>query len=103
MARGTVLAQNKDYRGKLSKPVMDKILDDFNNNTKELESKGKSVKCYQINGGDGLTKGAQESFDNFSNEVGKNGKFSIYLTNEQVNKLNNSLNNKVSNKNKNKA
>ena len=99
--RKIVLAQNKDYSGKISKPVMEQIVDDFKENIEELESKGKTVAGTVINGGEGLTKGAQEVFDEYTEEMQEKDKFSIYNTNEDVNKIKESLQNKVKNRNKN--
>ena len=77
-----------------------KIVDDFKENIEELEGKGKTVAGTILNGGEGLTKGAQEVFDDYTEEMKSKEKFSIHNTNKDVNKIKESLQNKVKNKNK---
>ncbi len=100
--RAIVLGQDKDYKGKLSKPVVENVIEGFKENIEGLENAGKKVAGCELNGGKGMTKGAQEAWDDFSEEMDNNDKFAIYNTNEEINKIRETLRNRNKNKNKNK-
>ena len=83
-----VNVQVKNYGSKLSKQVVDGVIDKFKKNKAD---------GYILVGGNGMTKGAESSFNNFSTNVEKEGGFTKYITNDQANKLHNNLFNKVKN------
>lgn len=73
---------NKDYNGKISKPVVDKFLKDIDKNPEYAE--------HWLAGGSELTKGAKETFEK-SNSVIR------YYSKSNMNKIDNYYQNEIDN------
>lgn len=101
MSRFQILTQDKDYEGKISKPAMKKIVLDFKEQYKDSLGIKPLIGGFEINGGVGLTKPAQEVFDQFQKWCGEKGLFCIYNNNEELEKIRINLSNRVHNINHN--
>lgn len=102
MIRYRVLSQDKDYEGKIGKPAMKKMVLDFKEQYKDSLGTKPSIGGFEINGGFGLTKGAQEELDVFKKWCEEKGLFCIYNMNEELEKVRINLSNRVHNTNHNK-
>ena len=97
--RKTILGQDKDYSGPLSRPVVENVTEKFKQRYNDSDS---SIGGFELNGGERMTKGGKEVWDQFIDWAKNNNMDAEYNNNDDLNRMKNRLNNRVKNKNKNK-
>lgn len=96
-----VIGQDKNYEGKLSKYVVDGVITKFQKLYEKYSSEKKTIEAFELNGGAGLTAGAEDSWHEFECWCRRRGIDAIYNTSDDVNKIISNLRIRVENKNKN--
>ena len=96
-----IIGQDKNYEGKLSKTVVDNVIKNFKRVFEEYSRSKKIIEAFELNGGEGMTSGAAESWKEFKKWCRKNKVDAIYNTSSDIDKIIQSLRVRVDNKNKN--
>ena len=96
-----VIGQDKNYEGKLSKTVVDDVISKFKKVYEKYSSEKKTIEAFELNGGEGLTAGAKDSWDSFNSWCNERGINAIYNTSTDMNKITKKLRIRVENKNRN--
>ncbi len=96
--RKTILGQDKDYSGPLSQPVVQGVTEKFKSRYEDSDSK---IAGFELNGGERMTKGGQQVWDEFKDWAQDNGMDAEYNNNDDLNTMKNRLTNRVRNRNKN--
>ena len=96
-----VIGQDKNYEGKLSKQVVEDVISKFKKVYEKYSSEKKTIEAFELNGGEGLTAGAKDSWNSFKSWGRKRGIDVIYNTSEDMDKIKLNLRNRLENKNKN--
>jgi hypothetical protein len=97
--RKTIFGQDKDYSGPLSQPVVKNVTEKFK---QRYEDSDGNVGGFELNGGERMTKGAQEVWDQFKLWANDNNMDAEYNNNDDLETMKNRLTNRVKNKNRNK-
>lgn len=97
--RKTILGQDKDYSGPLSRPVVENVTEKFKQRYKDSDS---NIGGFELNGGERMTKGGKEVWDQFTDWAKAHKMDAEYNNNDDLNTIKNRLTNRVRNKNKNK-
>ena len=97
-----VIGQDKNYEGKLSKTVVDEVIAKFKKVYEKYSYEKKTIEAFELNGGTGLTAGAEDSWNEFEMQYNKKGIDAIYNTSEDMDKIKLNLRNKLENENKNR-
>lgn len=92
-----ILGQDKNYEGKLGKRDMEEIVGKFKKAIRERTYDKRGIGGFEINGGDGLTRGGQEVYDTFQKEQQKLGRDVEYNTRNEMLKIRDTLRNKNKN------
>lgn len=101
MGKYRIVSQDKDKKGKIGEPDMKKVVLNFKEQYNDSLGTSPRIGGFEINGGSGLTKGAQEAFDKFENWCGEKELTCIYNTSEDLEVIRLNLNNRVHNVNHN--
>ena len=96
-----VIGQDKNYESKLSKQVVDGVISKFKKLYEKYSSENKTIEAFELNGGEGLTAGAKDSWNSFKSWCRKRGIDVIYNTSADMNKIISNLRIRVENKNRN--
>ncbi|TXJ42773.1 hypothetical protein EPJ70_12580 [Brachyspira aalborgi] len=97
-----VIGQDKNYKGKLPKQVVENAITKFEKVYEKYSSENKTIEAFELNGGTGLTAGAEDSWNEFEMQYNKKGIDAIYNTSEDMDKIKLNLRNKLENENKNR-
>lgn len=96
-----VIGQDKNYEGKLSKQVVDGVIIKFQKLYEKYSSEKKTIEAFELNGGQGLTAGAKDSWNSFKSWCKRKNIDIIYNTSDDIDKIIYNLRERVKNKNKN--
>ncbi|WP_320971811.1 hypothetical protein [Enterocloster bolteae] len=99
MGKYRIVSQDKDNRGKIGQPDMKKIVLNFKDQYNDSLGTSPKIGGFEINGGTGLTKGAQEAYDKFESWCEEKGLDCIYNTSEELDIIRFNLSNRVHNVN----
>lgn len=103
--RVRILGQDKDINGKLGKPIVEDAVGKFKEQHADRhENKNQPIVGFELNGGDGMTRGARAVWDIFCDWCREKQLEAEYNSNEDLKeikiKLRNSVDNKTYNRNK---
>ncbi len=96
-----ILGQDKNYEGKLSKQIVDSVIEKFKKAYDKYLSENKTIEAFELNGGQGLTAGAKDSWNSFKSWCKRKNIDIIYNTSDDIDKIIYNLRERVKNKNKN--
>ena len=96
-----VIGQDKNYKGKLPKQVVENAITKFEKVYEKYSSENKTIEAFELNGGTGLTAGAEDSCNEFEMQYNKKGIDAIYNTSTDMNKITKKLRIRVENMNRN--
>ena len=82
-----IIGQDKNYEKKLSKTVVDDVIRKFKRIFEEYSRNKKIIEAFELNGGEGMTSGAAESWKEFKKWCRKNKVDAIYNTSKDVNNI----------------
>ena len=101
--RQRVLGQDKDISGKLAKPTVKNSIGKFKEQYADrCENPNQPIVGFELNGGTGMTKGAQEEWLDFQKWCDERNLQAEYNTNEDLERIKTTLRNRVDNKLKNR-
>lgn len=99
--RTRVFSQDKDISGKLSKPTVKNVVFKFKEQYADRkDNTDNPISGFELNGGEGMTKGAKEEWEEFDEWCQSKNMKSIYNTKDELFDVRNRLRNRVDNKNK---
>lgn len=97
--RSRVLGQDKDIEGKLTKPTVKSTIGKFKEQYADrCENPNQPIVGFELNGGDGMTKGASEAWEEFKGWCEQRNLDAEYNSNNDLSIMKNTLRNRVDNK-----
>ena len=96
--KNVVYGQDKDTEGKLPKRTMEGIGTKFKRTYNDYQYDTRNIGGFEVNGGDGMTKGALSLWDEFVKWCESRDMIAIYNTNGDVENIKLNLRNRVENK-----
>lgn len=102
--RHRILGQDKDISGKLSKTTVKNAIGKFKEQYADRnENPTQPIDGFELNGGIGMTKGAQKEWTEFKTWCEEKNLKSVYNTKDDLENIKKTLRNRVDNKLKNKV
>lgn len=99
MGNKIIIGQDKNYKGKLGKQVVQDIVNKLKILYQDRVYPSNELAGFEVNGGTGMTSGACEVWNEFEEWCDNRGLFAIYNTKEDMETIKINLRNKIDNKN----